>query len=145
MSSDRMPMRKEILDGAAEAVLHQRNKSYGEPDEDFQRIAELLNALGVRLNGNRLTGHNVSMIMIQLKMSRLTWSPTHKDSWLDIAGYAACGYETAMLQEARETMHSMCDVEKPCDTACETTPAPGWREKQDRDIAAIKRVADGPR
>jgi hypothetical protein len=31
------------------------------------------------------------------------WSPGHRDSWLDIAGYAGCGYETATLEEERRT------------------------------------------
>jgi hypothetical protein len=34
-----------------------------------------------------------------LKTSRLAWTPTKRDSWVDDAGYAGCGYECA-LEEA---------------------------------------------
>lgn len=102
MRDERMTERKSLLDDAAQAVLFQRNKTYGEPDEDFQRIAKTLNALGYSgPDGRALLGHDVSVIMVALKLSRLTWSPTHRDSWLDIAGYAACGSETALMEEGR--------------------------------------------
>jgi hypothetical protein len=101
-----MPDRKLILDGAAQAVLRERNKTYGEPDEDFQRIARIASAMGFRLDlGDgtirHLKGSDVSLFMIALKASRLVWAPDHQDSWTDMAGYAACGFETARLQEAR--------------------------------------------
>jgi hypothetical protein len=31
-----------------------------------------------------------------LKIARLKNSPNHRDSWVDIAGYAACGAECAL-------------------------------------------------
>lgn len=112
-----MPDRKLVLDGAAEAVLRQRNKSYGEPDEDFQRIAAIASAMGFRFTSDGstrpLTGADVSLFMIALKTSRLTWSPDHQDSWTDIAGYAACGFETARLQAAREATNPLAPMVKP--------------------------------
>jgi hypothetical protein len=103
--SERMKPRKEILDDAANAVLNERNKKYGEPDEDFQRIAAIASAMGFRVevdNAARpLTGSDVSRFMIALKLSRLAWAPDHRDSWTDIAGYAACGFETATLERDR--------------------------------------------
>lgn len=104
----RMPDRKRLLDTAAEYVLRERNKSYGEPDEDFQRIAAIANGMGFRfVHGDttrQLTGSDVALFMIALKCARLAWSPEHEDSWIDIAGYAACGMETANLEaERRET------------------------------------------
>lgn len=33
--------------------------------------------------------------MIAMKLSRLVQTPGHRDSWLDIAGYAALGHEIA--------------------------------------------------
>jgi len=96
--------RKGVLERALKYTTQERNKSYGEPDEDFQRIAATLNALGYRAPaGRELEGHDVSVIMISLKLSRLTWQSTHQDSWDDIAGYAACGSETAALQEDRRS------------------------------------------
>jgi hypothetical protein len=119
-SEERMTDRKRLLDTAAEYVLKQRNKSYGEPDEDFQRIAGIWNALGFRGPGGiELTGHHVSMAMIALKMSRLTWNGSHEDSWIDIAGYAACGMETANLQVSREAAKGLDEFVQD-----EMTPAP---------------------
>lgn len=104
--SDRMPDRKRLLDTAAEYVLKQRNKSYGEPDEDFRRIAGIASAMGFRFTDGtatrELNGTDVALFMIALKTSRLAWAPDHEDSWIDIAGYAACGMETANLQAKRE-------------------------------------------
>lgn len=108
---ERMAMRKEVLQEAEEAVLRGRNKSYGEPDEDFQRIAALWTALGVRINDEEMRGHHVSMLMTCLKLSRLTWNPTHKDSWVDQIGYGACGYETAMLEAEREKLARLQEEE----------------------------------
>ena len=42
---------------------------------------------------------DVAAMMIMLKISRARQTPTHKDSWVDMAGYAACGYEVAQKEE----------------------------------------------
>jgi len=34
-----------------------------------------------------------------LKVSRLSWRPDNPDSWVDIAGYAACGFECMISEE----------------------------------------------
>jgi Domain of unknown function (DUF6378) len=101
MTEERMTDRKRLLDTAAEYVLRQRNKSYGEPDEDFQRIAAIATAMGFRFSDRALTGSDVALFMACLKLSRLAWAPDHEDSWIDLAGYAACGMETANLEQAR--------------------------------------------
>lgn len=110
---ERLAPRAELLNEAREIVTKDRNKSYGEPDEDFQRIAAIASAMGFRVlktvqreDGDTsefvpLVGSDVSRFMIALKLSRLAWMPMHHDSWLDIAGYAACGYETATLEADR--------------------------------------------
>jgi hypothetical protein len=36
-----------------------------------------------------VTPNQVYLCLIAVKMSRLVESPRHRDSWLDIAGYAA--------------------------------------------------------
>jgi uncharacterized protein DUF6378 len=111
MSDGRYTEREAMLDRAKGYVTKDRNKTYGEPDEDFQRIAATLNGLGFKATHGdtvrELQGHDVSVIMIALKLSRLMWSPDHQDSWDDIAGYAACGIETAKLQAAREDSNQL--------------------------------------
>jgi hypothetical protein len=79
--------------------MHQRNNQYGPPTQDFDRTAGILNALGYRGPGGRqISSHDVAVIQIGVKLSRLTWSPGKLDSWVDVAGYAACGYECAECQ-----------------------------------------------
>jgi hypothetical protein len=91
--------RKALLDDAAKAITQERNNQYGPPTQDFQRTANLLYDLGFRVvdedgeAGIIIAPYHVAMIMIALKLSRLVWGPDNRDSWLDIAGYAACGHE----------------------------------------------------
>lgn len=97
--------REVVLRGATEAVMRQRNNTYGPPTQDFRRTAGVLNALGYRFEDSsgtlrEIDPHDVAMIQQAVKLSRLTWSPGNLDSWMDIAGYAACGYECAE-EEAR--------------------------------------------
>lgn len=87
--------RRSLLEEATTIITKDRNNSYGEPDQDFTRIAELWSTY---LN-HEIKPHDVATMMILLKVSRLSWNPGHKDSWLDIAGYAACGYETHELRK----------------------------------------------
>jgi hypothetical protein len=97
--------RSHLLQEAEKIITVDRNKSYGEPDEDFQRIAAIASAMGFRVTEGDairpLSGSDVARFMIALKLSRLSWMPEHRDSWLDLAGYAACGYETAQLEADR--------------------------------------------
>jgi hypothetical protein len=43
-----------------------------------------------------LDSTDVAHLMVLLKVARSINNPQHKDSWIDIAGYAACGAETAL-------------------------------------------------
>jgi hypothetical protein len=38
-------------------------------------------------------GRDVCILQIMVKIARLIESPDHRDSWLDIAGYAGAGWE----------------------------------------------------
>ena len=70
-------------------ILEARNDTHGAATGDFQRIADMWSTLFNRV----FTPHEVAMAMVCLKLSRITWNPEHKDSWQDLAGYAACGWE----------------------------------------------------
>jgi hypothetical protein len=106
--TERYTIREGVLDRAKGYVTKDRNKSYGEPDEDFQRIAEIASAMGFVIDAGDgmlrpLHGSDVALFMIALKLARLCWQPNNLDSWDDIAGYAACGAETAQLRHSRAT------------------------------------------
>lgn len=83
--------RKEILENAIKCVTQDRNIEYGEPEENFGKIADLW---GTYLDIH-IRPYDVAMMMILFKMARSTSNPAHIDNYIDIAGYAACGGEIA--------------------------------------------------
>jgi hypothetical protein len=88
--------RAELLDEAKALITGDRNHQYGPPGQDFERSAEALSAMGYRgPDGRKMLPHDVAIMVAIVKISRLMWMPNKKDSWLDLAGYAACGYEVS--------------------------------------------------
>lgn len=84
-----------MLAEAAGLVDGDRNAQYGDPRQDFQRTAAMWGAyLGVEVEP-----HDVAALMAILKVSRIRWSPEKRDSWVDLAGYAACGWHCAMPED----------------------------------------------
>lgn len=95
--------RESLLIEASSLVMRDRNNTYGEPSQDFQRSAGALNSFGYRKlspTGEvvELEPHDVAIWADTVKTSRLMWSPGLRDSWADKAGYAACGYECAVVE-----------------------------------------------
>jgi hypothetical protein len=84
------PPRVEALREAARLISSERNEQYGPPEENFDRISRLWSVvLGVEVSKE-----DVAMCMIALKMARYaSRSGYQPDTWIDIAGYAGCGYE----------------------------------------------------
>ena len=85
--------RQEILDAAAKCVNGDRDEQYGEPEDNFMRIARLWEAY----LQHPVSALDVANMMILFKVARvkggiLKGADTY-DSWVDIAGYAACGGE----------------------------------------------------
>lgn len=73
-----------ILEEAAKAVDGPREQVYDHPAVNFQRIADLWSTyLGVPITPQQ---HAVMMILV--KVARLMKSPEHRDTLVDIAGYA---------------------------------------------------------
>jgi nucleoside 2-deoxyribosyltransferase len=83
--------RRELLTEAADLVDGDRNAQYGDPRQDFARTATMWGAY----LGTDVEPHDVAALMALLKVSRLKWSPGKRDSWVDLAGYAACGWHCA--------------------------------------------------
>ena len=89
--------REYILREAARIVCGDRNKQYGEPEDSFRAIAEfwetyvrercVTTGADVRINAA-----DVAMMMVLLKVAR-TIGGTKADTYIDIAGYAACAAE----------------------------------------------------
>jgi hypothetical protein len=97
-------IRARVLRTAEELVNGDRNVQYGDPNADFARTAAYwtIHVQSVferqRLAGEeeRLDPHDVAIMMTQLKISRLAWTPGKEDSWTDGCGYMACGADCAL-------------------------------------------------
>lgn len=83
--------RKEILDRAEKCVCRNREQEYGSPEDNFQCIANLWGAY----KGVEFSPLDVSMMMALLKIARIKTGTATDDSFVDLAGYAACGGEIA--------------------------------------------------
>lgn len=84
--------RNEILSAAAKIITQDRNSTYGGPERSFETIAQLW---AIHL-GYKITAADVAIMMALLKIARLRANPAHADSWIDLAGYAACGGEVSL-------------------------------------------------
>ena len=81
--------RAEILHEAESCICGQREQDYGSPEDNFGIIAKLWSDY----TGTLITSLDVAMMMCLLKISRIKNSGGSGDSFVDIAGYAACGGE----------------------------------------------------
>ncbi len=86
------PERTRVLEEANRLIVGDRNNTHGEPTQDFTRTAHMWTTY---LDGRTtIRPWDVAAMMSLLKISRISWSPDHRDNWVDLAGYAACGWET---------------------------------------------------
>lgn len=94
--------RKKLIEEASQYVTKDRNAAYGEPEDNFSRIAEIWSAQGVSIDGRPLNASDVALMMAGMKLARLRTNPNHRDSWVDLIGYAACGGDVALVEEAAD-------------------------------------------
>lgn len=96
--------REEVLDEAKKCVCGRREQDYGSPESNFQIIADLWNAYlclpyhnsefsESREGVPEITPVDVAMMMALLKIARIKNGGGTGDSFVDLAGYAACGGE----------------------------------------------------
>lgn len=94
-----MPVRELILESAKQAVLKDRSATHGDPENNFNRIANLWN---VYLSGVEwVEAYDVALMLALLKIARAQNNPLNKDNWIDLAGYAACGAECVKYEYAQ--------------------------------------------
>ena len=90
-----VPLRVAALREAAGIINGDRNKQYGNPEDNFERTAKVWSVI----LGIDISNEDVSMMMIGLKVARYASKSGYQpDTWVDIAGYAGCGYEVGAKQ-----------------------------------------------
>jgi hypothetical protein len=77
----------DILDEAKALTSGNRQADYGKATESFERIASFWRIY----LGNGITGKDVAMMMLLLKISRSLTSDK-RDTFVDMAGYVQLGY-----------------------------------------------------
>ena len=83
--------RSDILEQAKICVCGDREEDYGSPEDNFSKIADLWSAY----TGHTYSALDVAMMMSLLKIARI-YAGTKSDSFVDLAGYAACAGEIAL-------------------------------------------------
>ncbi|MCC5991719.1 MAG: hypothetical protein JJT99_04265 [Rhodobacteraceae bacterium] len=78
-------MTRSMILTAAEQVLESRAAAYGPASASLEKIA----ARWSQVLECEVTPAQVVLCMIDLKMVRLTHDPDHRDSLIDVIGYAA--------------------------------------------------------
>jgi hypothetical protein len=88
--------RSDLLKHAASLIDNDRNDTYGPPTEHHAATAAAWSVVF----GYPFKASDVARAFIIDKLVRISRSPGHRDSWADIAGYAGCGWESA-VEEAK--------------------------------------------
>jgi hypothetical protein len=89
--------RSGILSEAKKCICGNREEDYGSPEDNFNRIAALWSAYFDK----NFTAKDVAMAMSLMKIARIK-AGTKSDSYIDLAGYAACAGEIESYNEYRK-------------------------------------------
>ena len=92
MSSEQGRFR--VLDSAI-AAIQDRDGTYGNPILNYERMAVMMNVILKDKLEIDLNAADAVMVMCGIKMARLINTPDHRDSQVDLAGYAAILSEVA--------------------------------------------------
>ena len=94
-----MLTRQDVLQAAEQCVCRDRENTYGEPENNFQTIANFwdtwLMARYHKRDQIQIDALDVSMMMGLLKVARTVSNPKHNDNYIDGCGYLACAAEIA--------------------------------------------------
>ena len=83
--------RADCLAKAKECVCGQREQDHGKVEDNFSTIAKLWTAYWK----TEFKPTDVAMMMALLRIARISTGTATVDSFVDLAGYAACGCEFA--------------------------------------------------
>ena len=95
--------RTNILAEADHLVNGVRDADYGDPIDDFATTGDLWSTYLRRIIDRRqevqIKPHDVAVMMMLLKIARLSWTPEKRDHWTDAIGYGACGWDCEVQEE----------------------------------------------
>lgn len=93
------PFKENVAEEAMRLVYGDRRETYNNPLADFGRTAGIVNAMMHHKLKEELMPEDIALLMIAVKLSRLTNKPDHRDSLVDIVGYSLCYEWVRELQE----------------------------------------------
>jgi len=82
-------MSREAVLALAHAAVMSRGEAYGGVEDNFANIADLW-TLWLDGSDGQVTSKDVAVMLALVKIARLKSDIDHKDSVVDLAGYAAC-------------------------------------------------------
>jgi hypothetical protein len=126
--------RQQILETAARYVGADRNTQYGEPEDNFNLIAQHWNTYLRRKLLENLDAYDVACMMVAFKLARLQSRPKDPDSAIDAAGYAACAGEILERLHAREA--------RAADAANIAHPSPCYGDAAFEEAADTEGIGD---
>jgi hypothetical protein len=89
MNEDNNEVKVSVLKEANKIIYGDREQTYGKPSKNLDTIAKMWNAYIGAVDKRDLNSKDVACLMILLKTARLANQPDHRDSIVDICGYAA--------------------------------------------------------
>lgn len=83
--------REDILKAANACVNGSRQQDYGNPEDNFKKIGDLWSAY----TGHKYSPVDVSIMLMLMKVGRMSTGSGTDDTYIDMCGYAACAGEIA--------------------------------------------------
>ena len=84
-------LRAEVLEEAKKCVCQDRQNTYGDAEDNFADIAKVWSVLLSDKLRTDFDALDVAQMSAAVKLCRLKGNKLHRDSWVDTAGYSACG------------------------------------------------------
>lgn len=96
-------IKTDIASEAVRIVSGARRSAYGTPENNFERIARFWQAYMQNTGRDiEITAADVSPLMRLMKEARLCETPDHRDSHVDLIGYAMTGAEVAGVKRSTQ-------------------------------------------
>lgn len=85
-ATERAVRKGSVAQKSTELVYGDRNKSYGDAIDDYNRAARIMNSIKDKGDTNDYTGKQMALCMVAVKLSRRQHQ-YKEDTYVDIAGY----------------------------------------------------------